>query len=146
MSSPTSGYTDEMPTSSTDQERFADRPATSRVVHRVNEVTTRPVMAIVVTITVVIALTVIVAPDFDADLQLAFGTVCFGITVPMLFVLQHTQRREQMALQLKLDEIVHALPQADNRLVGVEGSTDDELLELEQRRLDHIATRDESDA
>jgi low affinity Fe/Cu permease len=64
----------------------------------------------------------------------------------MVFVLQHTQRRSQSALQLKLDELVRAVPQADDHLIGVEASSDDELLDREQRhRDDHVAIREDDD-
>jgi low affinity Fe/Cu permease len=69
------------------------------------------------------------------------------VTVVMVFVLQHTQRREQLAFQLKLDELVHASPGADDRLVAVEASSDDEILGLEERRIEqHVAARQDGDA
>jgi low affinity Fe/Cu permease len=90
--------------------------------------------------------TVIVATGFDEQIQFAFGSVCAGVTVTMVFVLQHTQRRAQSALQLKLDELVRAAPLADDHLIGVEVSSDDELLDLEQRHLeDHSAIRERND-
>jgi len=47
-----------------------------------------------------------------------------------------------MALQIKLDELVRALPQADDRFVHVEASNDEELLELEHRHVEtHSAIR-----
>jgi low affinity Fe/Cu permease len=45
----------------------------------------------------------------------------------MVFVIQHTQARQQAATQRKLDEILHALPGADNALVRLEHGSDDEL-------------------
>ena len=58
----------------------------------------------------------------------------------MVFVLQHTQRREQTAVQLKLNELVRALPRADDHLIGVEASSDGELVELEQTQREHHAS------
>ena len=55
----------------------------------------------------------------------------------MVFVIQHTQSREQAATQLKLDELNRALPQADDRFVRVEAGSDTELVELEQRHFEH---------
>ena len=133
-----------MPTSTS--ERHAQRPFLSRAVHRLDDLTTRPTMAIAVAVTVAIVWIVVAATGFDAGLQLVFGNVCASVTVVMVFVLQHTQRREQLALQLKVDELVHATPQADERLVAVEASTDDELLDLEERRFGHHrAARDGHD-
>jgi low affinity Fe/Cu permease len=111
----------------------------SRAVHRVNDLTTRPFMAIGVAVAVVTMWILIAVTGFDETLQFAFATVCAGITVTMVFVLQHTQRRAQAALQLKLDELVRAVPQADDHLIGVEASSDDELLDREQHHRDHHA-------
>ena len=122
------------------------RPRSSRAVHRVNEMTTKPFIAVWVALAVVVMWTVIVATGFNEHIQFAFGSVCAGVTVTMVFVLQHTQRRSQSALQLKLDELVRAVPQADDHLIGVEASSDDELLDLEQRHLeDHVAVREGDD-
>lgn len=98
--------------------------------------TTRPLIAIAVGVVVVSSWIVIAATGFDQDLQFAFGTVCAGVTVTMMFVLQHTQRREQTALQLKVNELLRALPQADDHLIGVEASSDGEIGELERSTRD----------
>jgi low affinity Fe/Cu permease len=45
----------------------------------------------------------------------------------MVFVLQHTQSRQQAVTQRKLDELLRALPSADNRLIALEVASDDEL-------------------
>jgi low affinity Fe/Cu permease len=104
--------------------------------------TTRPSIAILVACAVVVMWAIIVATGFDQDIQFAFGSVCAGVTVIMVFVLQHTQRRSQSALQLKLDELVRAVPQADDHFIQVEAAPDDELLDREQQHLDdHAAIR-----
>jgi low affinity Fe/Cu permease len=119
--------------------RHPVQPRTSRAVHVINEMSTRPVIAVVVGLLVVGAFAVIAASGFDHDLQFVFATVCSGATVTMVFVLQHAQRREQAAVQLKLNEIVRAMPRADDHLIGVEASSDRELVDLEQSQLDHHA-------
>ncbi len=50
-----------------------------------------------------------------------------SVTVVMVFAIQHTQRREQMVTQRKLDELLRALPEADDQLIAAEGASDDEL-------------------
>ncbi len=118
------------------------RPRSSRALHGLNAMTTRPFIAIAVGVAVVGSWIAIAVTGFDQDLQFAFGTVCAGVTVTMVFVLQHTQRREQTALQLKVNELVRALPQADDHLIGVEASSDGELGELERSSRDrHTALR-----
>ena len=62
-------------------------------------------------------------------------------TLVMVFVLQHTQTRQQAALHHKLDEVLHALPEADDRLIKLETASDSELVEVELR---HIALRDDA--
>ena len=118
---------------------MADRPRTSRAIHALHEVTTRPVIAIAVGAVVVACWIVVVVTGFDQDVQFVFATVCSGVTVVMVFLLQHTQRRQQVALQVKLNEVVRALPRADDRLIAVEMSSDDELVEVEQTQLDQRA-------
>ncbi len=49
------------------------------------------------------------------------------VTVVMLFVIQHLQARDRTVTQRKLDEILRALPDADNRVIAVEEAPDDEL-------------------
>jgi low affinity Fe/Cu permease len=114
-----------------------DRPATSRVLTAFDALTTRAGVAMVVLALVVIVWIGVIATGFDADLQLGFATVCSGITVTMVFVIQHTQHRSQQATQLKLDELIRSLPQADDRVVRVEASSEAEIGELEQRVVEH---------
>jgi low affinity Fe/Cu permease len=74
---------------------------------------------------------------FPEAWEVAFSTIASAITLVMVFVLHHAQRREQAATQLKLDELVRALPQADDHYVHVQAAQDEELHELEQRHIDH---------
>ena len=122
-----------------------DRPPTSRAVHALHEVTTRPLIAIAVGVIVVASWIVVFATGFDQDMQLAFATFCSGVTVVMVFVLQHTPQRQQIALQVKINEIVRALPLADDRLIAVEMSSDHELVDVEKNQLDqHAAMRNDA--
>ncbi|HEY3725175.1 MAG TPA: low affinity iron permease family protein [Acidimicrobiia bacterium] len=114
-----------------------NRPVTSRALTRFDAVTTRAGVAIVALVWVVVVWVLVVGTGFDPDLQLAFATVCSGITVTMVFVIQHTQHRAQQATQLKLDELIRSLPQADDRVVRVEASSDAEIGALEQRVAEH---------
>ena len=110
--------------------------------HRLDALTTLPTIAILSAVFVAVGWVVVVVSRLDGTVQFVFGNVCASVTLVMVFVLQHTQRREQLALQLKLDEIVHALPEADERLVAVEASPDEELRGLEERRYGHyVAAR-----
>jgi low affinity Fe/Cu permease len=70
-----------------------------------------------------------------------FAAVAGAVTLVMVFVLQHTQTRQQDALHHKLDEILHAVPGADNRLIQLEAAPDAEMIEVELR---HAARRDDA--
>jgi low affinity Fe/Cu permease len=120
-----------------DEPAMPERPRASRMLLALDGMTTRPGAAVVIGIAVLAIWAVVVATDFDPELQAGFATVCSGITVTMVFVIQHTQRRAQQATQLKLDELIRSLPQADDRVVRVEASSDAEIGELEQRVADH---------
>ena len=122
-------------------------PAASRMVHRVDEHAARPLTSVLVAVGLIAALVLIAVSNFDTKIQADFASVCSAITVLMVFVLQHTQRRAQIATQLKLDELIAAMPQADDRIVHVESSTNDELASLvEERREHHASLRDDDGA
>ena len=73
---------------------------------------------------------------FPGHWEEGFSTAAASISLVMLFVIQHTQSRQQVATQLKLDELIKAIPEADDLLVHIETAQDAELIEREQ---DHIA-------
>lgn len=57
---------------------------------------------------------------FTDTYQLVINTVSTLTTSIFVVVIQHTQTRQEVALQKKLDEIIRALDKADNRLIGLE--------------------------
>jgi low affinity Fe/Cu permease len=60
----------------------------------------------------------------------------------MAFVVQDSQSRQQVATQLKLDELIRATPRADDLLIHVESADDDELIASDQGGIDqHSAIR-----
>jgi len=68
-----------------------------------------------------------IAAGFPARLETVFQTLVAALTLVMVFVIQHTQARQQRATQRKLDEILRALPGTDNSLLTLEHASDDEL-------------------
>ena len=63
--------------------------------------------------------------------QLAINTGTTIVTFLMVFLIQRSQNKDGLAIQLKLDELVAALDGASNRLINVEGLTEDELWQLQ---------------
>jgi low affinity Fe/Cu permease len=64
---------------------------------------------------------------FPSRLETIFQTMVGALTLALVFVIQHTQAREQLVTQCKLDELLRALPHADNALIAFEEASDDEL-------------------
>jgi low affinity Fe/Cu permease len=50
----------------------------------------------------------------------------------MVFLIQNTQNRDARAIHLKLDELLHAMKGARNRLISLEALTDDEMDNLQK--------------
>ena len=59
--------------------------------------------------------------------QLVINTGTTIITFLMVFLIQNTQNRDTLALQVKLSELILALKEADNRIAAIEESSDEEL-------------------
>lgn len=118
----------------------------SRLFHGIDDLTSKAGASALVLVAVAVVVVLIFVLGVTSQLEYAFTAVASGITLVMVFVIQHTQSRQQLALQVKLDELLRALPQADDRYVHIEVSPDDELLELEERTAaHHAALRSEDD-
>src|SRR5271163_1617835 len=61
--------------------------------------------------------------------QLVINTGTTIVTFLMVFLIQNTQTRDTMALQLKLDELIIATTGARNAIVGIEDASDEEISE-----------------
>ncbi len=59
--------------------------------------------------------------------QLYANTATTIITFLMVFVLQHTQNRDSLALHLKLDGIIKAIEGVDDRLMAAEEESEEAL-------------------
>ena len=77
--------------------------------------------------------------------QLVMNTITSIITFLMVFLLQRSQNKESMAVQLKLNELVAAVTGASNRLIDIEDLTEPELKVLHDhyRRLAEAAKQDD---
>src|SRR5947208_11887242 len=64
--------------------------------------------------------------------QLVINTGTTIITFLMVFLIQSTQNRDGAAIQTKLDELIRASA-AQNRYIGIEDLSEEELLQLRQR-------------
>ena len=64
---------------------------------------------------------------FSDTWQLVINTGTTVVTFLMVFLIQRTQNKDSLALQLKLNELVAAVEGASNRLIDVEALTEREL-------------------
>jgi low affinity Fe/Cu permease len=64
--------------------------------------------------------------------QLVINTSTTIVTFLMVFLIQNTQNRDTMAIQLKLSELIIAVSEAENRFATAEDLTDEELEQLHQ--------------
>jgi low affinity Fe/Cu permease len=62
--------------------------------------------------------------------QLVINTATTVMTFLAVFLIQNTQNRNSLAVQLKLDELLRAVDTARTSLVDLEDSTDEEIEEL----------------
>ena len=64
---------------------------------------------------------------FSDTWQLVINTSTTIVTFLMVFLIQRTQNKDSMAIQLKLNELVAAMPGASNRLISVEDLSEHEI-------------------
>jgi low affinity Fe/Cu permease len=67
---------------------------------------------------------------FSDTWQLVINTSTTIITFLMVFLIQHTQNRDTLALQLKLAELIIAVKGAENEIATAEDLTEEELEHL----------------
>jgi low affinity Fe/Cu permease len=99
----------------------------SRLLTWVDRWTSRPRPALRVLAAAAAWIIISVIIGFPGRWERVFQTLVAAVTLAMVFVIQHTQARQQAATQRKLDEILQALPGADNALLALEHASDDEL-------------------
>jgi Predicted small integral membrane protein len=64
--------------------------------------------------------------------QLVINTGTTIITFVMVFLIQRSQNKESLAIQIKLNELIASSRLASNRLINIEDLTEDELSTLEK--------------
>lgn len=79
--------------------------------------------------------------DFSDTWQLIISSINSVVTFLMVFLIQNTQNRDTMAIQIKLDELIRVQEGTHNALLDLEDLTEDQLLEISQkyRRIAKIA-------
>ena len=65
--------------------------------------------------------------------QLVINTGTTIVTFLMVFLIQNTQNRDARAINLKLNELIHAISTAHDQMIDIENLSDEELAELSER-------------
>lgn len=86
----------------------------------VTKATGSPLAFVLAVLTVVVWAVLGPAFHFSDTWQLVCNTATTVITYLMVFVIQAAANRDIAAIQAKLDEVLRAIPEARNELMGIE--------------------------
>jgi len=78
---------------------------------------------------------ILAARGFPSSGQLYFSTASNTVVIIFLFSFKHTEHRGLTALQLKLDEVIRAIPAADDHLVQIEHAEESEIGAREREQI-----------
>ena len=109
------------------------RQWSSRQLHHLGDVTSHAWAGVMVALIVVAWLAYGAASGFPPYWLTVLESSTSIVTVFMVFAIQHLQGRDQIVTQRKLDELLRAVPRADNKLIAVEDASDEELEALTER-------------
>jgi low affinity Fe/Cu permease len=70
---------------------------------------------------------------FSPSWQMVVNTVTTIATFLMVFVIQNSQNRDGLALQIKLDEIIRAVGKAQNSFIDLEDRSQEELDDIKDQ-------------
>ena len=110
----------------------------SRQLHWLNELSASSAATAVAAAITVVSLVAALLVNSASKVLTGFEALSSGVTLVMIFTVQHTQSRQQAAVQRKLDELLRALPGTDQRLLHLESAPQAELDALDER---HVTVR-----
>ncbi len=93
----------------------------------ITKATGAPTAFILATLTIIIWALLGPIFKFSDTWQLVINTSTTIITFLMVFIIQHSQNKDTIALQLKLNELIASNNKASNRLISIEDLTEREL-------------------
>jgi low affinity Fe/Cu permease len=123
--------------------RTSQLPLASRMLYRIEHYSSLSSVAVVIMVAVIAVVGIVGGLGFPGKAVAGFEVVSSAVTLMMVLVIQHTQGREQSATQRKLDELLRAMPEADEALMMLEEAPQHVLLNVESG---HRDIRSEVDA
>jgi low affinity Fe/Cu permease len=103
----------------------------SRAANRISEITGNHWTFLVAVVLILVWIVSGPLFGFSDTWQLAANTVTTIITTLMVFIIQNTQNRDAKAMQLKLDELLRAVPGAREAFMDVE---EEDLAEIAREK------------
>lgn len=91
-----------------------------------------PIAFIIATLLIIVWLLSGPLFGFSDTWQLIINTSTTIVTFLMVFIIQQSQNKDTMALQLKLNELIASHDKASNRLIDIEDLTEQELVQLKK--------------
>ena len=110
----------------------------SRLARAISTVAGRPSAFVIATLAIVLWAASGPVFGFSDTWQLVVNTTTTIITFLMVFVIQNTQNRDTVAMQIKLDELIRATQGAHNAILDLE-ELDEEQLRDYLRRYEELA-------
>ena len=104
----------------------------SATLHAVDSWTSKAWVAVWLSLATTVALVLTLIAGSSGDVT-ALAAVVQVVTLILVFVVQHTQARDQRITQRKLDELLRASPHADDSMVMLEAGSDDDLDRASER-------------
>ena len=111
-------------------QRWTERRRSSRWLHRVGDAFAHSAAGITAALLAAGWVVVGVATGFPHYWETVLFSVTGATTSVMVFVIQHTQARQIMAMQRKLDEVLRSSSEADNAVIAIEEASDEDLQAL----------------
>jgi low affinity Fe/Cu permease len=71
--------------------------------------------------------------EYSNTWQLVMNTISSIVTFLMVFLLQRSQNKESLVMQVKLNELLAAVKGASNRLINIEDLSEEEVRDLHGR-------------
>lgn len=99
----------------------------SKIARRVSRATGSPWASVVALCTILIWVVAGVIFGFSDTHQLIINTGTTIVTFLMVFLIQASQNHDTDAINLKLDELIRAINEADDLIEGAEDMSPDEL-------------------
>jgi low affinity Fe/Cu permease len=116
--------------------RTAQLPVASRVLYRIEHYSSRAGVAVAIVITLLVLVVVGAVAGYPKDWVTGFEVSVSAVTLVMVFVIQHTEGRDQAATQRKLDELLKATPGAEESLMMLEEAPQQFILQVQEGHRD----------